>query len=661
MKRMIAPAVLMVVICALATVYGTLSGHEQVFDDGTLTRVVPHYGEFAIRLRALSYGSFAWLNAAYGVDTFSTEQRVFNVCLHAGTVLGLFWLHTMLLSGVPSSRIDNESRKASRSVAVALAVALFALNPVAVYAVAYLVQRSILMATFFVVWGLAFVVKALEPGRWRWPALLLALLFYVCALFSKEHVVAVPAAAWAIYVYRCRPQFSRQLAVLLALLAVVSGAGMGLAHFWPDLIGRPFDILSREFVLQLEQISPGAAQHAWPLSILNQMSLFPRYLILWVVPWTGWMSVDLRPAFPLGFASLQYLVGAALYLFALLGGVAMLLLARAQVWRFIGLTLFVPAALFITEFVTVWIQDPFVLYRSYLWAIMLPGIFALGFMRLRLDNALMVGGVLALVFSLLAAERVASFRNVFSLWDDAAKKVHLDAPDSAVGRWRAFMNRGTFHLGNQALASAAADFEMAVRLGEPLGTAYYSLGAVRNMEGKAKEAVAALDAAEADGFKDAALYHQRAQAQRKLGNNEEALADYTAMITRATDPRVRLLGHRERGELALQAGRGDLVTEDVEALLAENPEQPELLFNLGMLHISGKDFEAAKEAFRTLLRGNPSSAPAHYGLALAYFMNGELTDARFMIDRAVLLDRGNSLYQRLAQEIHRQAAGARAP
>ena len=659
MKRFVSLGVLGGIALAVSILYGLSLNNAPIFDDETLGRVVPQYGDLEFKLRAFSYGTFVWIGDVLGVDLFSVTQRAVNVIIHLGTVLGLFVLHCLLLRGALAT-VKPDSRAISCRVAVALGVALFALNPVAVYAVAYLAQRSIVMATFFVVWGLVFFTLALESRRLFWFAMVGSVLCYVCAMLSKEYAVAAPATAWAIYVYVRRPPLRTMFAVLLASLSLFGIALWLLTGLFPHLLGRPFDALSREFVLQLEQISPGSAENAWPLSILNQMSLFPRYLVLWMAPWTGWMSVDLRPTFPLGFMSWPHLAGAALYLGALFGGLTGLMLARSIQARFISLALFVPATLFATEFVTVWIQDPFVLYRSYLWAIMLPGVFALGFRRLRLDNALMAGGVLALAFGLLAADRVVSLRNSFTVWNDAAEKVDLAASENAVGRWRAFMNRGSFHLANQALASAAADFEVAARLGEPLGTAHYSLGVVRNIEGRADEALVALNTAEQSGFRDAALYYQRAIAQRKLGRQEAALADYTEMIKRATDPRVRLLGHRERGELALQAGRGDLVTEDVEALLAENPEQPELLFNLGMLHISGKNFEAAKEAFRTLLRGNPSSAPAHYGLALAYFMSGELADARFMIDRAVVLDRDNALYQRLAQDIHRQA-GARAP
>ena len=33
-------------------------------------------------------------------------------------------------------------------------------------------------------------------------------------------------------------------------------------------------------------------EQAYPLSIVNQATLFFRYLATWLVPWPGWMSVD---------------------------------------------------------------------------------------------------------------------------------------------------------------------------------------------------------------------------------------------------------------------------------------------------------------------------------------------------------------------------------
>jgi hypothetical protein len=97
------------------------------------------------------------------------------------------------------------------------------------------------------------------------------------------------------------------------------------------------------------------------------MGLFFRYGLLWLIPNVGWMSIDLRPAFPLSLASAQAIASVLAYL-GLLAASAWLVLRRSDVLGLIGLCLLFPLLMFGTEFGTVWIQDPFVLYRSYLWA-----------------------------------------------------------------------------------------------------------------------------------------------------------------------------------------------------------------------------------------------------------------------------------------------------
>ena len=87
-----------------------------------------------------------------------------------------------------------------------IAIAFFALNPVAVYAVDYLVQRSILMATLFVVLAFFFFARALRGNPWLHLA---ALASYVAAMMSKEHAMFAPLAAVPIYVIVARPGAKR--------------------------------------------------------------------------------------------------------------------------------------------------------------------------------------------------------------------------------------------------------------------------------------------------------------------------------------------------------------------------------------------------------------------------------------------------------------------
>jgi len=74
---------------------------------------------------------------------------------------------------------------------------IFTLHPVAVYGVAYLIQRSTLMATWFVLLMLlAYLEGLLRKSSWRW--MLVAALCYFAAVYSKEHSIAAPGVALAL-------------------------------------------------------------------------------------------------------------------------------------------------------------------------------------------------------------------------------------------------------------------------------------------------------------------------------------------------------------------------------------------------------------------------------------------------------------------------------
>src|SRR5690606_35442129 len=121
------------------------------------------------------------------------KQRAFNLVLHAGVVVALWALYRRVLRYVQASPAEDGAGAAGephRSPALGLAIAVFALNPVAVYAVAYLIQRSIVMATLFTVLALWCFVRAVGERR---PLFLAgAFACYALAVASKEHAVLAP-------------------------------------------------------------------------------------------------------------------------------------------------------------------------------------------------------------------------------------------------------------------------------------------------------------------------------------------------------------------------------------------------------------------------------------------------------------------------------------
>ena len=126
-----------IVAAALLGVYLPSLGNSLVFDDGYLNEGLfdQYRSILPLRVRMLSYGSFVWIQQVFGDGWW--KQRLFNVVLHAGVVMALWALYREVLRHVAAS--DSEGANAApyyRSPAIGLAVGFFALNPVAVYAVA---------------------------------------------------------------------------------------------------------------------------------------------------------------------------------------------------------------------------------------------------------------------------------------------------------------------------------------------------------------------------------------------------------------------------------------------------------------------------------------------------------------------------------------------
>ena len=312
-----------IVLAALLGIYLPGFGNVPVFDDAYLaggSLFADYRSWFELRARMLSYGSFVWLQALAGEGWW--KQRLANLVIHAGVVVALWALYREILRHIePPAEEAGDTAKAGvpydRSPALGIAIGFFALNPVAVYAVAYLIQRSILLATFFVVAGLWLFARGLATRRPLFHALALAC--YVLAVMSKEHAILAPLAAVPLYILIARPG-ARRLALLAGSGALLIGAaGFLLTYRYGYIIGRPFDEASYVYLAQLSKLSPDAAKHAYALSIINEAYLFFEYGLRWFVPASGWLSINLRPPFPVTWASWQ-IVGVFGYLAVIAGG-----------------------------------------------------------------------------------------------------------------------------------------------------------------------------------------------------------------------------------------------------------------------------------------------------------------------------------------------------
>ena len=634
--------------------------NDLVFDDARLTdgTIFDRYGAlWPIKQRLLSYGSFVWTQVLFGDST--AVQRALNWALHIGAAAAIYMLMRTLLSQLkPNDNTEPEATfRQSQHAALAVGMVFFLLAPAAVYAVGYLVQRAIVMATLFSALACWAYVRGLLNHSNRGPAWLVgAFVLYGLAVLSKEQSFLLAAMALPLYVYVCRPTLKKALMVSAAALGVVALGGLLLIQAYPSLLGQYVDDTSRALVAQLSNQRPGFAADVYRLSVLHQAGLFFQYGVLWFMPYVGWMSIDLRPAFPLVMGELSNILGALAYLLLLVASIVALL-RRSNAWSLAGLLLLFPLVLFWTEFATVWVNDPMVLYRSYLWAIPIPGLIAL-LLTGWSPKALYVGGAaLALVLTALTTERVLSMESELTVWSDAIEKQGHNPPANAVGRYRAYMNRGAYYQGRFAPEAALRDFTVAHQLGEPTGGALLNAGISHQLLKRHGDALRHFDLAEAAGYKDAPLYFHRAESLAALEQFEAAANNYGKALALRQDAEVALQTRIKRADTLLRLGRyGDAAQEF--AVVVQNPQaQARHFIGLGMAQVGAKNGAGALDAFNQAMKLE-RNALAYYGRAMAHATLGQNSNASADLDQALKLEPQNPAFQQLKQS---WAKGVRPP
>ncbi len=403
-------------------------------------------------IRWLPYFLTAWVDLIFDDKVFA--QRLINVGLHLSTA---YVLYTLI------ERVAQHAAPHRNNQRAALAAALlFLLHPLSVYAVGYLAQRTIMMATLFGLLSLKTYFDGLISGQKS--IFLISGLFFLLAVFSKEHTVLMPLAAAALtpLATTINRQTWRALVVPMSLyLLVIAIAVLQRQH----ILGHAYEPFVEHFV----SVSPELKGHGalWLLSIQMQATLFFKYLLLAVLPYPGWMSIDMRVALPQHLWHPKYLLG--VLALAAYGVMALLCLFKRGKRGLVGYALLAPLLLFAVEFSTVRFQEPFVLYRSYLWIPLL--LLLIPAMTNAVPDRVFWAVLLTLagIFAVASNDRLNSFSSEYALWDDAVKKLpNLLAPGSA----RAFNNRGRQNLQKGNYSAAIADCTRAIQANPKYQTAY---------------------------------------------------------------------------------------------------------------------------------------------------------------------------------------------
>lgn len=476
----------MALILVAVLLYGIFLRNPPVFDDSSLLdNIADSYASLLsyFSLRWLPYISIGWTWRIVGLDLF--WLRLGNLLLHAANAVVLF-VFLRKLFDCALDRQEHEQTLPPVWLAFFGAL-LFTLHPVAVYSVAYLIQRSILMATLFSLLTWLAYLQGLIRGTQIWFVIAAACYFF--AVFSKEHSVMVPAVALALTFLLRRPSIAlfRQIAPVFILFALTGGFVILKSK---GLLGSPYEPNAGAIFAQLsESRGTSLISNAYPLSVLTQTFLFFKYLLLWIVPYPGWMSVDMRESFAMRFMSWPYLPGLAGFI--LYGAIAIKLLLTRGRKGLAGFALLCPWLLFATELASVRIQEPFVLYRSYLW---MAGLFAAlplltGRLQARYAFALLL--ITSVVLFPLSWNRLTTFSTPLLLWGNAEKLVR--GKSNVPWADRIYYNRGNAYRNQGLWQQAIDDYSKAIALRPGVSQMHNNRGFAYFEQGRYAEALRDFD------------------------------------------------------------------------------------------------------------------------------------------------------------------------
>jgi len=392
--------------------------------------------------RGLAYVSFAldWWRGEGAAGAFLWT----NLVLHAANAVLVYMLFLVVLrDGLPG--IDG------RTIAAAFCgAAIWAVHPIQVQAVAYIVQRMAQLSCLFTLIAvLAYILarRSRRPAR-RWALLALSVGSMVGGALSKENAYIAPLLLGLTelgVLRRDGPMFhSRSERIAAALAAVVAMSAVGTAAAGIGPLARFFDYSARDFTM----LERGLTQ--------PRVVLFHAGQLLW--PWPDRFGVEhdfdvstslLHPPGTLA-AALAVAIWCAAGLF---------LLSRRN-RRSVGFWMLWPPVTLLIESSLVPLEMIFE-HRMYLPTVGLAGLavtLVSGYARNRrcaipaLVSAAMIIGLLATS----TVARVAVWRTPLSLAEDAVRS----APSSS----RAWSRLGLAHLRNREVDLAERDFRHALEL-----------------------------------------------------------------------------------------------------------------------------------------------------------------------------------------------------
>lgn len=175
-------------------------------------------------------------------------------------------------------------------------------------------------------------------------------------------------------------------------------------------------------------------------------------------------------------------------------------------------------------------------------------------------------------------------------------------------------------------------------------TEYFNLGRTFSENDKYSISILYLTKAILDSATFSAAYIERGFCNRKLGDYEEAVADYSKSINLDINQANAYLNRGVVYFLLLDLEKAE---DDGNAALRINPNLPQGYNLLGNIRYVKEDYEAAVTSYKKAIEKRPLYRDAYYGLSMSYFLLGkdkEACEAQSMALKLGISEKVNPYY-----------------
>jgi len=630
--------VLLAALCVAA--YGNTFHVPFIFDDiagilrnPAIRRLWPMLGVTVTNLPALLGRPLVSLSLAinYALGGYNVVgYHVFNLAVHFFNALLVFGIARHALANAPTADV---SREETTWLAYTVAV-LWMLHPLLTESVTYVLQRTELLAAFFLLSTLYGFIRGTESAdRTVWFGL--AVMACILGAGAKEIMVVTPFLVLAYDYTFVASSIGKALRDRSALYAGLAASWIVVAalQFTTNLGWKTGVSVSPLGCWDYLTMQCGVIVHylrlaVWPCGLVLDYSDWPRTSPLIVLSPKAGMLLALLAASTWG-------------------------IRRRRWWGFWGAWFFLllaPSSSFLPL-----PTEPAAERRMYLPLVAIIAV-ALGagwrFCRSRAPVWLQASVVtgLALVLGVAAIQRNAQYHSAASIWADVVAKRpgsvrgHTNLGLALLDEGKAaesiphFMDAlrldpnepivhcdlGSALVANGAVKEGIAQYEEALHLDPNFEPARAALGNVLANQSNVRAALQQYQAALAINPNDEAAHFNLAQLLAPMGRREEAISHYLEVVR--LDPRDANV-HYNLANLLAEVGREREAISHYSAAAGLAPGDARSRINLGNLFLKQAKWDDAIATYTEALRTNPNAFEAHNNMAVALANRGDLFHA----------------------------------